>query len=151
MTGREEKRYNDLFFLCSLIEYVARKTTNERKTIVNAMGYDGLKHIYDLAEVYHSENIDKLTFEIVSKYSIPSGTFDNVASCKYNVPTHWDIGKVFQRLIINICKETGRDPVAVLMEVYNSWIADNIENYNSSMYYENPGYHLASWKAGRPL
>ncbi len=29
MTGREDKQGNDLFFVCSLIEYLARKTKNQ--------------------------------------------------------------------------------------------------------------------------
>ena len=68
MNGREDRKLNDLFFVCSLIEYVARKTKNERKIIVNALGHTGLEHFYDLAEVYHCENIDKVTSEIINKY-----------------------------------------------------------------------------------
>ena len=30
MTGREEKRENDLFFTCSLIEYIGRKAKRRR-------------------------------------------------------------------------------------------------------------------------
>ena len=63
MEGREEARLNDLFFVCSLIEYVARQTKNERKVIVKAMGHEGITHYLDLAEVYHCENIDKVTEE----------------------------------------------------------------------------------------
>lgn len=44
MNGREDSKLNDLFFVCSLIEYVARKTKNERKIIVNALGHKGLEH-----------------------------------------------------------------------------------------------------------
>ena len=65
MNGREDKQLNDLFFVCSLIEYVGRQTNNERKTIVNALGPKGIKHYYELAEVYHCENINKVTHEIV--------------------------------------------------------------------------------------
>lgn len=38
MNGREERKLNDLFFVCSLIEYVGRKTKNERKVVVNTFG-----------------------------------------------------------------------------------------------------------------
>lgn len=151
MTGREDKKRNDLFFVCSLIEYVGRQTKNRRTVVVNALGQAKLQHIYDLAEVYHCENIDKLTYELVSGAGIETGDYDNVADCRYRVPTHWDIGKVFQRLIIDVCNETGAEPIPALIEVYNSWITDSIENYNSSMYYENPGYLFASYREGRPL
>lgn len=30
-----------------------------------------------------------------------------------------------------------------LNEVYNSWIEEIMDNYNSSFYYETPEYHLA--------
>ena len=30
MAGREDKNANNLFFLCSLIEYISRKTKNHR-------------------------------------------------------------------------------------------------------------------------
>ena len=37
-TGRESQKDNDLFFTCSLIDYIARKTKNTRADIVNALG-----------------------------------------------------------------------------------------------------------------
>ena len=37
---------NDLFYLCSLIEYIARKTYNTKKYIVNKIGKDFLVKIY---------------------------------------------------------------------------------------------------------
>ena len=52
---------NDLFFPCSLIDYIARKTKNYRSTVVNALGEKELQHIYDYADVYYCENIDKVT------------------------------------------------------------------------------------------
>jgi len=36
--GRENKRDNDLFFTCSLIEYISRKTKNIRADVVNKLG-----------------------------------------------------------------------------------------------------------------
>ena len=85
MTGREDKNANNLFFLCSLIEYIGRKTKNHRNVVVNAIGKDNLQHIFDLADVYHSENIDKLSFELTEKYSIENGIFDNAANAKYSI------------------------------------------------------------------
>jgi hypothetical protein len=149
MVGREEKMDNDMFFSCSLIDYIARKTKNERKVVINAIGKEKLLHIYELADVYHSENIDKISDELIEDYNIKIGDFDNVKDCKYNVPTHWDIGKVYKRLIIELCKTNGKEPINALIEVYNSWISDKIDNYNSSMYYENPSYIYYSYLEGQ--
>ena len=56
---REPAKENDLFFTCSLIDYIARNTKNTRADIVNALGKKNLEKIYDLADIYHSDNIDR--------------------------------------------------------------------------------------------
>jgi hypothetical protein len=151
MIGREERELNDLFFVCSLIEYIARRTKNKRTVIVNALGKAELQHLYDLADVYHSENIDKLTDGLITKYHIRKGSYDNVTACRYHVPSHWDIGKVYKRLIANVAQDEHKSAVDALIEVYNSWITNSIDDYNSSMYYENPDYLYASYKERKPL
>ena len=45
--GRENKKDNDLFYTCSLIDYVARKTKNTRIDVVNALGKKNLERIYE--------------------------------------------------------------------------------------------------------
>lgn len=151
MTGREDKEANNLFFLCSLIEYIGRKTKNHRNVIVNAIGKNDLQHIFDLADIYHNENIDKLTFELIEKHNIREGVFDNVLNALYSIPTHWDIGKVYKRLIIDVNKKDGKPKIESLMEVYNSWLSRKIEDFNSSIYYESPEYLYQSYLAGDSL
>jgi hypothetical protein len=171
MTGREDKNANNLFFLCSLIEYIGRKTKNHRNVVANAIGKEELQHIFDLADIYHSENMDKLAFEFIEKYNIEDGIFDNVANAQYSVPTHWDIGKVYKRLIINVNRRgVSHTPVShtpalhtpvshtpdkpiidTLLEVYNSWLSRKIEDFNSSVYYESPEYLFQSYLKGENL
>ncbi|MBR1485454.1 MAG: hypothetical protein IJ612_07175 [Prevotella sp.] len=151
MSGREEQKANDLFFLCSLIEYIGRRTCNYRSMVVNAMEREELKHIYDYADVYHCENIDKVADMLQEKHHIEKGYYDNVAAAHFNVPTFWDMGKVYHRLIISVAEYSGTNVIDALMDVYNSWITRKIDDYNSSMYYENPGYLFESYKAGYVL
>lgn len=151
MTGRENPKENDLFFLCSLIEYIGRRTKNQRGLIVNALGKKELQHIYNYADVYHCENIDKVSDELIEKHQILEGHYDNIADARYAIPSHWDIGKVYQRLILDVAHATGSDVIETLMVVYNSWITRKIDNYNSSMYYENPSYLFESYKEGAVL
>jgi len=152
MTGREPKESNDIFFVCSLIEHIARRTKNHRSVVVNALGRTKLQHIYDLADIYHSENIDKLSDELINKCKIESGNFDNVMLAKYSIPTFWDIGKVYKRLIMNLIDyRNTTDTVGLIMEVFNSWIARKIEDFNSSMFYENPDYIFQSYLMGDVL
>ncbi|MDL2213644.1 hypothetical protein LJC05_02910 [Bacteroides sp. OttesenSCG-928-J23] len=151
MIGREKKEHNDIFFVCSLIEYIGRKTKNHRNVVVNAIGKKKLQHLYELADVYHSENIDKLSDELITQYDIEEGVFDNVAACKYAIPTHWDIGKVYKRLIVDVTEKQNKEPINALCEIYNSWLSRKIEDFNSSLYYENPGYLYESYKKGDVL
>lgn len=152
MSGRESKESNDLFFVCSLVEYIARQTKNHRSVVVNAIGKERLQHIYNLADIYHSENIDKVSDELISYGDIQTGHFDNVSTAKYTLPTIWDIGKVYKRLIIDIAENRNNYRyIDILIEVYNSWISRKIEDFNSSMYYENPAYIFQSYLAGDVL
>ena len=151
MTGREDKAQNDLFFVCSLIEYIARKTKNHRNVVVNAIGRERMERLYELADVYHSENIDKVSDELIARSAIEEGRFDNVAACRYTVPTFWDIGKVYKRLIAEVAARQQKPPIAALVEVYNSWLSRKIEDFNCSMYYENPDYLYQSYVKGEAL
>ncbi len=149
--GREARKDNDLFFTCSLIDYIARKTRNTRKDVVNALGRERLQKIYDLADVYHSDNIDRVSQDLIDACHLPTGQFDNVAECGYSIPTHWDIGKVYKRLILGVAREKNIDVIDALIKVYNSFVSEKIDDYNSSFYYENPSYILACYLENKVL
>lgn len=149
MSG-ESQEENDLFYVCSLIEYISRKTKNTKRIVVEKMGKERISKIYELAEIYHCENIEKVAYEFIDDANIKNGEYDNISNCKYNVPTYWDIGKVYKRLIIMINNNKERY-VDTLIEVLSSWIIEKIDNYNSSMYYENPDYIYQCYIEGKVL
>lgn len=150
-TGRESRKDNDLFFTCSLIDYIGRKTKNTRADVVNALGKKRLEKIYDLADVYHSDNIDRVSDDFIEECKITNGNFDNVGECGYSIPSHWDIGKVYKRLIKQVSQEKGEEVIDTLIKVYNSFISPKIDDYNSSMYYENPSYLLECYLQNKVL
>ena len=149
--GREDRKDNDLFFTCGLIDYIARKTKNTRATVVEKLGKERLSKIYDLADVYHCDNIDKVSDDFIQDAEIKTGNFDNVAACRYAIPTHWDIGKVYKRLIKQVAKYENISIIDALIKVYNSFISTKIDDYNSSVYYENPSYIFESYKENKML
>ena len=146
--GRESQKDNDLFFTCGLIEYIARKTKNIRSEVVNKLGKARLSKIYDLADVYHCDNIDRISDDYIEDANIVSGEFDNVADCGYAVPSHWDIGKVYKRLILMVSKAENMGIIDTLMTVYNSEVSKLIEDYNGSFYYENPQTIFETYQSG---
>lgn len=148
MTGREPQKENDLFFTCSLIDYIARKTKNRRSAVVNALGRTNLAKIYELADVYHSDNIDRVSDDFIEAAGITKGVFDNITTAKYAVPSHWDIGKVYKRLILGIAREKNMEIIEALFSAYNSFVSDKIEDFNSSFYYDAPQNILNAWLYG---
>ncbi len=149
--GREPQKDNDLFYTCSLIDYIARKTKNVRSYVVNKLGKERLEKIYDLADVYHCDNIERVCDDFIDEANIEQGNFDNVADCGYSIPTYWDIGKVYKRLIKRVAEYEKIDIISALEKVYNSFISPKIDDYNSSVYYENPEYIFECYRENRML
>ena len=149
--GRESKKDNDLFYTCSLIDYIARKTKNTRADVVNKLGKQRIDKIYDLADIYHCDNIDRVSDDFIEEAGIKEGDFDNVGDCKYSIPSHWDIGKVYKRLIKMVAADEGIGIIEALIKVYNSFISDEISDYNSGLYCSNPDYIKCSYEAGTIL
>lgn len=60
-----DKEKNDLFYVCSLIEYIARQTKNKRGVIVRTLGKDGvIKQLHDaeeLIKIFSSFISDKIS------------------------------------------------------------------------------------------
>ena len=86
----------------------------------------GKSHSYDIVE-------GPMEDEFIQESHIEEGDYDNVAACKYTVPSYWDIGEVFVRLIEDAYVE-GEDLIKLIMDIYNSWLANAISNYNSDLY-----------------
>ena len=138
---------NALFYTCSLIEYIARATRNERGLVVNLMGND-VERVYKFHDVFHCEPIAKVSDDFIKRNNIPMGDYDNVKLCKYDVPDYWDIGEVFARLLSDCYNED--DIFKGIREVYNSWFAKQILNFNSDLYYQ-PREYLAECYRSRQI
>lgn len=127
-----EQEKNDLFYVCSLIEYIARQTKNKRGTIVEALGESGVrKQLYD-AQVNHCLSFEQVSDEIIEQYQIRQGDFDTITDCKYTIPG-------FQ------------EEVEELMKIFTSFISDEISDFQTDVYYQNPSYLECSYKAGHLL
>lgn len=149
--GRESAKDNDLFFTCSLIDYIARKTKNRRADVVDQLGRQRLEKIYELADIYHSDNIERVSDDFIAEAGIKIGNFGNVNECAYAIPSHWDIGKVYKRLIKAVAESENIGIIEALWKVYHSFISGKIDDYNSSMYYENPSYLLECYMENKVI
>ena len=96
------KNNSALFYTCSMIEYIGRQQKQSRSVVVKYLGKDIIKRIYNYADVFHCEPIEKTADEFITRCKIPMDSFDNVAKCRYEVPDYWTIGEVYERLIEDI-------------------------------------------------
>ena len=137
----EQIRENDLYFLCYMIERVAKKLHQRNKYIVNSIQKDEWERLISLANVLHCENPLKIEAEWIEEYSLEKGEFDITEvdpDLVNEIPSETQMGKVYTRLILSTL-QPGEDYIDGMIRVYNDEICDMIDNYNSSAYYE-PSY-----------
>jgi len=143
-----EKETDDLFYFCTLIEFISRKTKNTRRDTIAYFSEDEIKLQLDNAQINHCLSLEQVCDELIEKLSIQTGNSDSVAECKYTVPTETSIGRVYQRLILAV---EGDNITKTIKEVFSSFISEEISNFNSNVYYSNPDYLLWSYLEGQLL
>ena len=148
MTVRE---IDDLFYVCALIEFVGRVTKNTNADIVRILGTEGIALNLEFADVNHCLSFEEVGDELIEDYSITSGNFDSVGQSEFVVPCYTAIGSVYRDLILDLKKDSGKELVDLMIEVFTSFISEEISDFNSSLFYENPSYIYHSYLAGELL
>ena len=140
----EEIKKNDVYFICYMIERVARKLHQRNKYVVNKIGKGQLEHLISVANVLHAENPLAVEDDWIEEYNLAEGNVDVTAvdsELVTTIPSTTQMGKVYQRLIYDTM-QPGESEVEGIIRVYNDEICDVIDNYNCSAYYE-PSYVIA--------
>ena len=136
----EDLTQNDLFFICYMIERVARKIKQHNSYVVNKIGKENLYHLLSTAQVLHSVNPLQVEEDFINDFNLEAGNFDIANVDKKlcdKIPSATEIGSVYARLINSISDNY----VDAITNVYNSDLCEIIDNYNTSAYYE-PSYVL---------
>lgn len=137
----EEKiTFNDLYFLCYMIERTARNIKQRNRYVVDKMGAQGLARQLSIAETNHCLNPMEVVDSWKEEYTLEQGDIDvTKVDPQYTdrYPSETQMGKVYARLITSIADD--ENLVESIRKVYASPICDAIDNYNSSAYYE-PSY-----------
>lgn len=134
---------NDLFFICYMVERVARCIHQPNAYVIDTIGYENLVREISLAEVLHCENPERVRDDWIDNYNLKTGNFyiEKVnRELVDKIPTATQMGKVYSRLILQTL-EDGEDFIQGMIRVYHSEIATIIDDYNTSAYYE-PSYIL---------
>lgn len=138
-----EITFDDLKFVCYMIERTARRIKQPNIYVVEHLGKDGLMRNLSLADILHSENSDDVSYRWIAEYQLKDGTTDVLDVDKSLTPvppTSIQMGKVYARLIQSI-RNSQEYLVDNLINVYRSPICRQLDNYNCSAYYE-PSYFI---------
>lgn len=145
-----EEDKNNIFFVCSIIEYLGRKTKNRRTDIIELLGKKEIMRQLELAEVNHSLPMEQVADELIEELHISEGSYDSVGNSRYPIPSVSGIAKNYQRLIISDAK-AGKEISDAFFDVFKSFISDEISDFNSSVYYSSPEYLKVSYEEGKLL
>ena len=144
-----EKQRDDIYYVCSLIEFIARKTKNHRQDVIRHFSKADVERQLRLAEVNHCLSFEQVADELIQDYGISDGDFDTVKECRYDVPSFLSIGMLYQELVLSTMKN--EDAAQGIIDVFSSFISDEISDFNSNVYYTNPDYLRCSYLEGKML
>ena len=115
-----EKQRDDIYYVCSLIEFIARKTKNHRQDVIRHFSKADVERQLRLAEVNHCLSFEQVADELIEDYGISDGDFDTVKECRYDVPSFLSIGMLYQELVLSTMKT--EDAAQGIIDVFSSFI-----------------------------
>ena len=89
------------------------------------------------------------TVRVMKNVPLTNGDFDTAAECRYTVPSATSIGMLYQGLVLSTMKDD--DAAQAILDVFSSFITDEISDFNSNVYYTNPDYLRCSYLEGKML
>lgn len=154
---------NAFTYICSLIEYTARQTSNRRSIIVDALGKAGVQKLLDTVPAHYSyidalltdgvqflePFFDQAASEIIRTYGICDGDFDTISNCQYPVPDFQHIGRLYYHMIEDCAMPS--EETDELLRIFRSFISEEISNFKTGIYMENPDYLEWSYREGHLL
>lgn len=138
-----EITFDDLKFVCYMIERTARRIKQPNAYVADHIGKDELLRNLSLADVLHCENPDDVADRWIEEYKLERGGHDVMDIDKTLTPvppTAIQMGKVYARLVQSTLSSQEKTADGIL-RVYHSPICQQLDNYNCSAYYE-PSYFI---------
>ena len=100
----EQITENDLYFLCYMIERIARKLHQKNKYVVNSIPKNEWVRLISRANILHCENPLKIEDEWIEEYKLVKGNYDIMdvdSELVDEIPSETQMGKVYTRLILS--------------------------------------------------
>ena len=143
------KAYDNMFYLCWLLERLCRSTDLPHKDLVKMIGVERLQHYYDYAEAYHCENPDKVVGELAEEIGLPTPPlYSQLPDDKTNPPFS-KIAKSAARVINDVCGENCY--VQGVYDYYTSFLPPILADSANNLYWSSKEYLVACYEDGRIL
>lgn len=143
------KNRNNLLYVCSLIEYVARQTGNTPAVVAKKAGPETFAHFLEFADIYHCQTFEQSSAEFI-EYMGGLENGSRTMNVYESVPSPVTVGHVYANLVEDI-HQPGQSLPETLYRVMTSFVSDEISNFHSSFYYSGDRYILACYRAGKVL
>jgi len=138
-------KYNDLYYVCWLIERLHRVTGKSHRELVELLGEDNINHYMELADVFHCENPDKIVGELTDELGLPEPQLYNDLAMEAKNPSLRSIAGVYARII----KATHpNDYVSGVVNVLSSFLPPLLSDYRTNLYWANKEYLTECYKEG---
>lgn len=146
-----DEQFNDVHYVCALIEYTARETGNFPVVVAKALDVAGVRRQLELASVNHCLTFAEVSEELVEAYHIPTGE-RRMDAYKYELPYYLDIGYLYADLVEDVCPAEKPDMDALAQSIYDvftSFLSTEISNFDSSLYYSGREYLKCCYEDGK--
>lgn len=150
-TELQKDLYNDLKYLCGLIEFIARETSSKRSDVMDMIGKKFLYHIFENAGAYHCLTLDRVFIEITDEVKILTGNyqFDSGMVDGKLVKSVFVAGSTVPRMVLELGITDYDKAFDKMWEIYHSWMEDGLFDFGSDEYWQSPQYHVACLEDGR--
>ena len=138
-------KYNDLYYVCWLIERLHRVTGQSHKVLVDLIGDARISRYMQLADVFHCENPDKIVGELTEELGLPEPCLYNELPAEMKTPSLRSIAGVYARIV----KATHPgNYVSGVINILSSFLPPLISDYGNNLYWANKEYLTECYKEG---
>ena len=138
-------KYNDMYYVCWLIERLHRVTGQPHKVLIDLIGENRIRHYMDLADVFHCENPDKIVGELVKEIGLPEPCLYSELLAELKTPALRSIAGVYARIVKATYPE---NYVLGVINMFTSFLPPIISDYGNNLYWANKEYLTECYKEG---
>ena len=136
-------KYQDLYYVCWLIERFGRTLSMPRKEAANLIGHGRIQNYMRFADVFHCENPDKIIGELAEELGLEAG-----AQPKMEGPTLRQMAGVYARIINRVHEN---DYAQGVLAFFNSFLPPLLVDYKNELYWASMHYLSECYKEGQLL